>query len=165
MRWDRQRGAASPSHRSTVPTTTPARRRITTRDGNGYPRSDIRWVLTPLGYAYGLDIVPMSLLLGKNLHQWVKGIRTFHSYPYLLTHGYKITSIKAWTWALTFHLFWLFDKLFCDNVIQGLTTIWWPCNGTCNVLCGTILVLLPYSMIHGVIEWMIEWCSIFCNDI
>jgi hypothetical protein len=38
------------------------------RDGNGYPRPDTRWVFTPLGYVYGLNILPVGLLLGKNLH-------------------------------------------------------------------------------------------------
>jgi hypothetical protein len=26
------------------------------RDGNGYPRPDIRWVFTPLGFVCGLNI-------------------------------------------------------------------------------------------------------------
>jgi hypothetical protein len=38
------------------------------RDGNGYPRPDTRWVFTPLGYICGLNILPVGLLLGKNLH-------------------------------------------------------------------------------------------------
>jgi hypothetical protein len=37
-------------------------------DGNGYPRPDIRWVFTLLGYICGLNILPVGLLLGKNLH-------------------------------------------------------------------------------------------------
>jgi hypothetical protein len=44
------------------------------RDGNGYPRPDTRWVFTLLGYVYGLNIVPMGILLGKNIHpmgKWV----------------------------------------------------------------------------------------------
>jgi hypothetical protein len=36
------------------------------RDGNGYPRPDTRWVFTLLGYIYGLNVLPMGLLLGKN---------------------------------------------------------------------------------------------------
>jgi hypothetical protein len=38
------------------------------RDGNGYPQPDTRWVFTPLWYAYGLNILPVGQLLGKNLH-------------------------------------------------------------------------------------------------
>jgi hypothetical protein len=38
------------------------------RGGNGYPRPDTRWVFTPLGYVCGLNILPVGLLLGKNLH-------------------------------------------------------------------------------------------------
>ena len=38
------------------------------RDGNGYSRPDIQWVFTPLGYVYGLNILPICLLLDKNLH-------------------------------------------------------------------------------------------------
>jgi hypothetical protein len=38
------------------------------RDSNGYPRPDTRWVFTPLGYVCGLNILPVGLLLGKNLH-------------------------------------------------------------------------------------------------
>jgi hypothetical protein len=44
------------------------------RDGNGYPRPDTRWVFTPLGYVYGLNILPVGLLLGKNLHPMGKRV-------------------------------------------------------------------------------------------
>jgi hypothetical protein len=44
------------------------------RDGNGYLRSDTRWVFTLLGYVCGLNILPMGLLLGKNLHPMGKRI-------------------------------------------------------------------------------------------
>ena len=44
------------------------------RDGNGYPRSDTRWVFTPLGYICGLNILPVGLLLGKNLHPMGKRV-------------------------------------------------------------------------------------------
>jgi hypothetical protein len=44
------------------------------RDGNGYPRPDTRWVFTPLGYVYGLNILPMGMLLGKNLHPMDKRV-------------------------------------------------------------------------------------------
>jgi hypothetical protein len=46
----------------------------TSRDGNGYPRPDTRWVFTPLGYVRGLNILPMGLLLGKNLHPMGKRV-------------------------------------------------------------------------------------------
>jgi hypothetical protein len=39
------------------------------RDGNGYPRPYTRCVFTPLEYICGLNILPMSLLMGKNLHR------------------------------------------------------------------------------------------------
>jgi hypothetical protein len=58
--------------------------------------------------------------------------------------------------ASIIHLSWLFNNFLDDNVIEGLTTIWWPCNGTHNVLCGIILVLLLYLIIYGVVEWIIE---------
>jgi hypothetical protein len=45
-----------------------------TRDGNGYPRPDTRWVFTPLGYVCGLNILPVGLLLGKNLHPMGKRV-------------------------------------------------------------------------------------------
>jgi hypothetical protein len=45
-----------------------------TRDGNGYPRLDTRWVFTPLGYVCGLNILPVGLLLGKNLHPMGKRV-------------------------------------------------------------------------------------------
>jgi hypothetical protein len=76
-------------------------------------------------------------LIGKTFTQWINDIWTFRPHQYMLTHGYKIPGIKEWTWASIIHLFWLLKKLFGDNVIYGLTTIWWPCNGTCNMLCGT----------------------------
>jgi hypothetical protein len=44
------------------------------RDGNGYPRPDTRWVFTLLGYVCGLNILPMGLLLGKNLHPMGKRV-------------------------------------------------------------------------------------------
>ena len=44
------------------------------RDGNGYPRIDTRWVFTPLGYVCGLNILPVGLLLGKNLHPMGKRV-------------------------------------------------------------------------------------------
>jgi hypothetical protein len=37
------------------------------RDGNRYPRPNIRWVFTLLGYVYRLNVLAMDLLLGKNL--------------------------------------------------------------------------------------------------
>jgi hypothetical protein len=39
-----------------------------TRDCNGYMRLDSRCVFTLLGYVYGLNMLTMGLLLGKNLH-------------------------------------------------------------------------------------------------
>jgi hypothetical protein len=44
------------------------------RDGNGYPQPDTRWVFTPLGYVCGLNILPVGLLLGKNLHPMGKRV-------------------------------------------------------------------------------------------
>jgi hypothetical protein len=44
------------------------------RDGNGYPRPDTRWVFTPLRYVCGLNILPVGLLLGKNLHPMGKRV-------------------------------------------------------------------------------------------
>jgi hypothetical protein len=44
------------------------------RDGNGYPRPDTQWVFTPLGYVCGLNILPMDLLLDKNLHPMGKRV-------------------------------------------------------------------------------------------
>jgi hypothetical protein len=44
------------------------------RDGNGYPRPDTRWVFSLLGYICGLNILPMSLLLGKNRHSMGKRV-------------------------------------------------------------------------------------------
>jgi hypothetical protein len=38
------------------------------RDGNGYPRPNIRWVFTPLEYVCELNILSVGMLLGKNLH-------------------------------------------------------------------------------------------------
>jgi hypothetical protein len=38
------------------------------RNGNRYPRPDIRWVFTQLEYVCGLNILLVGLLLGKNLH-------------------------------------------------------------------------------------------------
>jgi hypothetical protein len=49
--------------------------RLVNRDGNGYPpRPDTRWVFTPLGYICGLNILPVCLLLGKNLHPMGKRV-------------------------------------------------------------------------------------------
>jgi hypothetical protein len=45
-----------------------------TRDDNGYPRPNTRWIFTSLGYIYGLNILPVGLFLSKNLHpmgKWV----------------------------------------------------------------------------------------------
>jgi hypothetical protein len=53
----------------TVPDSSPR-----ARDGNGYPRPDTRWVFTPLGYVCGLNILPVGLLLGKNLHPMGKRV-------------------------------------------------------------------------------------------
>jgi hypothetical protein len=47
---------------------------LNTRDGNGYPRPDTRWVFTPLGYVFGINILPVGLLLGKNLHPMGKRV-------------------------------------------------------------------------------------------
>jgi hypothetical protein len=44
------------------------------RDDNGYPRADTRWVFTPLGYVCELNILPVGLLLGKNLHPMGKRV-------------------------------------------------------------------------------------------
>jgi hypothetical protein len=44
------------------------------RHGNGSPRPDTRWVFTPLGYVCGLNILPVGLLLGKNLHPMGKRV-------------------------------------------------------------------------------------------
>jgi hypothetical protein len=44
------------------------------RDGNGYPRPDTRWVFTPLVYVCGLNILPVGTLLGKNLHPMGKRV-------------------------------------------------------------------------------------------
>ena len=51
-----------------------AQRQAGSRDGNGYPRPDTRWVFTPLGYVCGLNILPVGLLLGKNLHPMGKRV-------------------------------------------------------------------------------------------
>jgi hypothetical protein len=45
------------------------------RDGNGYPKSETRWVFTPLGYGFGSIFIPMDLLMGINLYPsglWVR---------------------------------------------------------------------------------------------
>jgi hypothetical protein len=47
---------------------------ILARDGNGYPRPDTRWVFTPLEYVCGLNILPVGLLLDKNLHPMGKRV-------------------------------------------------------------------------------------------
>jgi hypothetical protein len=46
-----------------------------TRDGNGYPKPETRWVFTPLGYGFGSIFKPMGLLMGINLYPtglWVR---------------------------------------------------------------------------------------------
>jgi hypothetical protein len=48
---------------------------IGTRDGNGYPKPETRWVFTPLGYGFGSIFIPMDLLTGINLYPaglWVR---------------------------------------------------------------------------------------------
>jgi hypothetical protein len=50
------------------------KRGVAARDGNGYPRPDTRWVFTPLGYVCGLNILPVGMLLGKNLHPMGKRV-------------------------------------------------------------------------------------------
>jgi hypothetical protein len=47
---------------------------LLTRDGNGYPRPDTRLIFTPLGYECGLNIPPVDMLLGKNLHPMDKRV-------------------------------------------------------------------------------------------
>jgi hypothetical protein len=45
------------------------------RDGNGYPKPEIRWVFTPLGYGFGSIFIPMGLLMGINVYpagSWVR---------------------------------------------------------------------------------------------
>jgi hypothetical protein len=54
------------------------------RDGNGYPRPDTRWVFTPLAYVCGLNILPVGLLLGKNLH--LMGKRVLERSAFTHTH-------------------------------------------------------------------------------
>jgi hypothetical protein len=44
------------------------------RDDNEYPRPDTRWVFTPLGYVCGLNILPVGMLLNKNLHPMGKRV-------------------------------------------------------------------------------------------
>jgi hypothetical protein len=44
------------------------------RDDDGYPRPNTQWVFTPLGYVCGLNILPVGLLLGKNLHPMGKRV-------------------------------------------------------------------------------------------
>jgi hypothetical protein len=51
------------------------RLRDLTRDGNGYPKPETRWVFTPLGYGFGPIFIPMGLLMGINLYPtglWVR---------------------------------------------------------------------------------------------
>jgi hypothetical protein len=46
-----------------------------TRDGNGYPKPETRWVFTLLGYGFGSIFIPMGLLMGINLYPaglWVR---------------------------------------------------------------------------------------------
>jgi hypothetical protein len=53
--------------------------------------------------------------------------------------------------------FLLFNNLLGHNVIEGLTTVYLPCNGTCNVLCSIVLVLLLYPIIFGVLNgWLTD---------
>jgi hypothetical protein len=40
--------------------------------------------------------------------------------------------------------------------MEDLTTIRRPCNGTCIMLYGTVLMLLLYPIIYCDVEWMIE---------
>jgi hypothetical protein len=40
----------------------------TTRDDNGYPKPETRWVFTPLGYRFGSIFIPMGLLMGINVY-------------------------------------------------------------------------------------------------
>jgi hypothetical protein len=47
---------------------------VHSRDGNEYPRPDTRWVFTPLGFVCRLNILPVSMLLGKNLHPMGKRV-------------------------------------------------------------------------------------------
>jgi hypothetical protein len=42
--------------------------------GTHDPIPDARWVFTPLGYVCGLNILPVGLLLGKNLHPMDKRV-------------------------------------------------------------------------------------------
>jgi hypothetical protein len=45
------------------------------RDGNGYPKPETRWVFTPLGYGFGSIFKPMGLLMGINVYPtglWVR---------------------------------------------------------------------------------------------
>jgi hypothetical protein len=45
------------------------------RDDNGYPKPETRWVFTPLGYGFGSIFIPMGLLMGINLYPaglWVR---------------------------------------------------------------------------------------------
>jgi hypothetical protein len=48
---------------------------VATRDGNGYPKPETRWVFTPLGYGFGSIFIPMGLLMGINVYpagSWVR---------------------------------------------------------------------------------------------
>jgi hypothetical protein len=48
---------------------------LPTRDGNGYPKPETRWVFTPLGYGFGSIFIPMGLLMGINVYptgSWVR---------------------------------------------------------------------------------------------
>ena len=47
---------------------------LRTRDDNGYPRPDTRWIFTLLGYVCELNILFVGLLLGKNLHPMSKHV-------------------------------------------------------------------------------------------
>ena len=48
--------------------------------------------------------------------------------------------------------FWLFNDILGNNVMEDLTTIRRPYNGTCIILCDTILALLLYPVISGARE-------------
>jgi hypothetical protein len=48
---------------------------VRSRDGNGYPKPETRWVFTPLGYGFRSIFIPTGLLMGINLYPaglWVR---------------------------------------------------------------------------------------------
>jgi hypothetical protein len=64
-------GALEPGGRTAVG----AVESLLTRDGNGYPKPETRWVFTPLGYGFGSIFIPMGLLMGINVYptgSWVR---------------------------------------------------------------------------------------------